>query len=51
MPVTDVQETCTTNLYKLTGKRNLYVYHTDLQQLAVRFFLCKFLARNRTRSI
>jgi len=38
MPVTHVQI-------------NLHVCHCDLQQLAARFFSCKFLARNRTRSI
>jgi len=32
MPVTDVQETCTRNLYKLTCTRNLHVCHSNLQQ-------------------
>jgi len=32
MPVTHVQETCTTNLCKLTCIRNLHVCHSDLQQ-------------------
>jgi len=43
MLLTNVQDTCTRNLYKLTFTKNLHICQSDLQQLAAKLFCASFL--------